>query len=56
MTDFGNFMTSINGIPNDGVNHTYWTILIGPERESASTGEFNLHNLKANTKTKMLSN
>ncbi|XP_071790664.1 cobalamin binding intrinsic factor-like isoform X1 [Asterias amurensis] len=38
MTDFGNFMTSINGIPNDGVKHTYWTILIGPERESASTG------------------
>lgn len=38
MTDFGNFMTSINGIPNDSVKHTYWTILIGPERESASTG------------------
>ncbi|XP_038059432.1 transcobalamin-2-like isoform X2 [Patiria miniata] len=38
MTDFGNSMTSFNGLANDGVNHRYWSILIGSDRESASTG------------------
>ncbi|XP_022110521.1 gastric intrinsic factor-like isoform X2 [Acanthaster planci] len=38
MTDFGNFVTSFNGVANDDVNHRYWSILIGPNREYATTG------------------
>ncbi|XP_072034740.1 uncharacterized protein CG3556-like isoform X2 [Amphiura filiformis] len=35
---WGHFMSHINGVANDGDRHHYWTILIGSERVSASTG------------------
>ncbi len=35
---WGHFMSHINGVANDGDRSHYWTILIGSERTSASTG------------------